>query len=113
MPEPKDGKKVSTGCVCGIIGGVIGLGTLCYTIVNRRELAYVDSSGLPSGPLTFLVCCGPLLLLSTILCVVAVVSLWRKRLEQEGSLPHRKLDWEEPEATDRPDDDGTSGSMPS
>jgi hypothetical protein len=89
VPEPKAGRKVSRGCLCGVTGLVIGLGTLGYAVVNRKEFLYVDSTGLPAGPLSFACCCGPLLL-SAVLCTIGLVSERRRRSPRPGDpeSPH-------------------------
>jgi hypothetical protein len=49
MPDLKAGRGVSGGCLCGILGIVIALGTVCYAIVNREEFHSWDSAGYPGG----------------------------------------------------------------
>jgi hypothetical protein len=74
----KPGKGANASCVCGIIGLLIALGTIGYALANKDEFLYMDSSGVPAGPLSFAIVCGPPLLLAAILCIVGIVYRGRK-----------------------------------
>ncbi len=63
----------SASCATGAIGLMIALATLGFAYALQEKFLYCDSSGLPIGPIMFLIFCGPPLLVASIFCIIALV----------------------------------------
>jgi len=81
------------GLLCIIVGFVIAMDTISYANAHEDEFRRIDTTGIPTGPIVFVIMCGLPLLLAAILCAVGIVLCtcgigygWRSPSQRESSV---------------------------